>query len=174
MLFRSIGITPALTTSRLHISDTSLNINGATVQMINLGNIAGPSVYFLQMQTNGIDTFLFASDGSFKFTNSGGEMNGASGIRYQIDGRSNVNQTAEYSFLTVGNTNNTQTITGGYATQRFNYFVQPTITAASSLTISTEATTLKILGAPISAGSALITNSIADRKSTRLNSSHRT
>jgi len=51
----------------------------------------------------------------------------------------------------------TYTITGGYTTQRFTNFAQPTISAASALTI-TNADTVSIAGAPTVASSALITN----------------
>ena len=51
----------------------------------------------------------------------------------------------------------TVTITGGYATQRFNLFNTPTITAGSSLTI-TNAATLAVAAAPAVGGSAVITN----------------
>ncbi len=54
----------------------------------------------------------------------------------------------------------TQTITGGYSTQRFSLFSQPTITAGSALTV-TDSATVAIAGAPIKAGSALLTNTSA-------------
>lgn len=54
----------------------------------------------------------------------------------------------------------TMTITGGYSNQRFSLFAQPTITAASGLTV-VNAATLAIAGAPIAAGSAVITNAYA-------------
>jgi len=54
----------------------------------------------------------------------------------------------------------THSITAGYANQRFNQFQQNTITAASALSISTEADTAVILGPPIAAGSATLARSI--------------
>lgn len=54
----------------------------------------------------------------------------------------------------------TLTITGGYSNQRFTLFAQPTITAGSSLTVSTAAT-VAIAGAPVAGGSAVLTNSYA-------------
>ena len=54
----------------------------------------------------------------------------------------------------------TQTITSGISTERFNLFSQPTITAGSALGVTTAAT-VAISGAPIRAGSAAITNSVA-------------
>ena len=54
----------------------------------------------------------------------------------------------------------TMTITGGYATQRFSLFSIPTISAASALTV-TNAATVAIAGAPVAAGSAVITNAYA-------------
>lgn len=56
----------------------------------------------------------------------------------------------------------TITITSGYSNQRFSYFQQPTISAASALTVTTAAT-LAIQGAPLAsgAGPAAITNSYA-------------
>ncbi len=51
----------------------------------------------------------------------------------------------------------TDTITGGYSTQRFTLFSQPTITAGSALTV-TDSATVAIAGAPIKAGSAVLTN----------------
>ena len=54
----------------------------------------------------------------------------------------------------------TNTITGSYATQRFNRFMTPTISAASALTVTTAAT-LYVEAAPAVAASAVITNSYA-------------
>lgn len=54
----------------------------------------------------------------------------------------------------------TMTITGGYTNQRFARLLAPTITAASALTVTT-ASTFSIAGAPIAAGSAVITNSLS-------------
>jgi len=54
----------------------------------------------------------------------------------------------------------TTTISGGYATERLIRVDQPTITAASALTLSTEGTALAIAGPPIAGGSATITKSI--------------
>lgn len=55
---------------------------------------------------------------------------------------------------------NTLTITSGFTTERFNLFAQPTISAGSALTV-TNAATLAIAGAPLAAGSAVITNAYA-------------
>lgn len=55
----------------------------------------------------------------------------------------------------------TATLTGSYATQRFSQIGQSTITAASALSISSEASTLAVAGAPIAAGSATIASSSA-------------
>ncbi|MBI4036686.1 MerR family DNA-binding transcriptional regulator, partial [Candidatus Daviesbacteria bacterium] len=63
--------------------------------------------------------------------------------------------TAEKSDLVVSA--HTNTITGGYATQRFSLFAQPTISAATGLTVTT-ASTLNIAAAPTIASSAVITN----------------
>lgn len=54
----------------------------------------------------------------------------------------------------------TNTITGGYTTQRFALFDIPTVTAGSALTI-TNAATVAIAGAPTAAGSAVLTNKYA-------------
>lgn len=71
---------------------------------------------------------------------------------------SHTAQTAEKNdFLVNAHTN---TITGAITTQRFNWFRQPTITAASALTVTTAAT-LAIEGAPIAAGSATIGDALA-------------
>lgn len=51
----------------------------------------------------------------------------------------------------------TDVITGAYATQRFSNFAQPTISAASSLTVTT-AVSVNIDAAPTVASSAVITN----------------
>ncbi len=64
-------------------------------------------------------------------------------------------ESIDYSFLA-----HTITITGAIATQRFALFAQPTITAASGLTV-TSAGTVVIADAPVAAGSAVITNPYA-------------
>lgn len=56
----------------------------------------------------------------------------------------------------------TITITGAFATQRFYRIGQPTISAASSLTVTT-ASTINIAGAPTIASSAVITDTAALR-----------
>lgn len=71
----------------------------------------------------------------------------------------NVGTVTAETFL-VNSAGNTLTITAGYATQRFNLFAAPTITAGSVLTV-TNAATLAISGAPTAAGSAVITNAFA-------------
>lgn len=66
--------------------------------------------------------------------------------------------TAEVNAILVNS--QTLTITGGYATQRFALFNQPTISAGSALTAATAAT-FAIANAPTPGGSALITRPIA-------------
>jgi hypothetical protein len=60
----------------------------------------------------------------------------------------------------LGSNAYTHTITAGYANQRFFQFGQNTVSAASALSVSTEATTAAVLGPPISAGSATLARSI--------------
>jgi len=66
--------------------------------------------------------------------------------------------TAEASDIAV--LAHTDTITAGFTNQRFNRFMQPTISAASSLTV-TNAATLYVENAPAVAASAVITNPYA-------------
>jgi hypothetical protein len=54
----------------------------------------------------------------------------------------------------------TLTLTGSYATNRFTEIDQNTVAAASALSLTTEAASVAIAGAPIAAGSATITKSI--------------
>jgi len=60
----------------------------------------------------------------------------------------------------INSVGHTDTITGAYATQRFNLFGQSTITAGSAFNI-TDAATVAIAGAPKATVSATITNSSA-------------
>jgi hypothetical protein len=69
-----------------------------------------------------------------------------------------MNQAAEARLWRQGAA--TLTLTGSYATNRFTEFDQNTVTAASALSLTTEAASVAIVGAPIPAGSATLARSI--------------
>jgi len=75
-----------------------------------------------------------------------------------MTGGAHTNVTADVNDL-VQNAH-TITVTGGYALQRFSRFIASTITAGSVQTVTT-ACTLCVDGAPIAAGSAVITNPLS-------------
>ncbi|MFA4853576.1 MAG: collagen-like protein, partial [Bacteroidales bacterium] len=131
--------------------------SGGTILAINGENSA--AVNLLDIQRFGWSVYKISARGAFIYAAHQGVVGGETFLTmsptYQTSVTSEKNM---YKF----NSNN-YTITDGFATQRFVLWGQPLITAASSLNISSEVSTMNIAGAPISAGSATITNSIALR-----------
>ncbi len=117
---------------------------GANAKTVTIGNTTGATGVTINTGSGGA---VIAS---------GAVAGGATTLRVTPGAHTAV--TAEVNNLDIQG--NTQTITGGYATQRFSLFGQPTITAGSALTV-TDAATVAIAGAPIRAGSAAITNTHA-------------
>ncbi len=135
--------------------------SSGTLIAVNAPNVAGLGL--IDLQSFGVSRFRVDSTSGVTIGNaSAGAQNGTHISDLMIYPTSAINLTAEGSPNLIMNANSF-TITGGYATQRFNLFNQSTITAVSALNISTEADTLNIAGAPISAGSATIAKSIGLR-----------
>jgi hypothetical protein len=100
------------------------------------------------------------SNGNFRCTTGAGSTYG-----FTFFGQANRNlifsypqSPATYEWIWNDFPSNTITISGSYAVQRGTRFQAPTITAASALTV-TDAATVSVEGAPIAAGSAIITRS---------------
>jgi hypothetical protein len=130
---------------------------GGSLIAVNAPNQSG--IDLINLQTFGSSRFKVSSLGSVAM-GGGGAQNAQHIGDLLVTSSGAVNMTSEgLPFLSV--TGSTFTITGTYATQRFNLFGQPTISAASGLSISTEADTFNIAGAPISSGSATIAKSVA-------------
>ena len=111
--------------------------------------------------TTAVDTSLYRSAANTLTMDHvvlAGTATSGGAVMLTLSPASHTAVTAESSNLKINA--NTITITAGYTNQRFTLFNQPTITAASALTITTAAT-VAILGAPAAAGSAVITNSYA-------------
>lgn len=102
-----------------------------------------------------VTRFTFDTHGNLSLTPSV-TATGASSLSITPPAATTV--TAEVLDFTVAL--HTMTITGGYATQRFTLFAQPTINAATGLTV-VSAATVAIVGAPLVTGSAAITNAYA-------------
>jgi len=109
---------------------------------------------------NGLSVFTVNSTNGLTLT-AGGNGNGSVPTALVLGIKGAINVTSES--IPVQFNAPTYTITGSYANQRITQFTQPTITAGSALGITTEANTVNISGAPISAGSATIANSIGLR-----------
>lgn len=122
-------------------------INGTNSTSFNLVDI----------QRAGSRKFLINSRGAITVTPTG--VNGGEPT-FSLTPATQSSITAEFNNLLFAA--NQATITGSYATQRFNLFNQQTITAGSALTV-TNASNFVINGAPKAAGSALITTSSALR-----------
>ena len=133
--------------------------SSGTLIAVNAPNQAG--VGLIDLQTYGQSMFSVGSTGNVVI-GGGGAQNGQflSSLAISPSGAVNLTAAGNPNFVMNGNS---FTITGGFPTQIFNQFKQSTITAASSLNISTEADTFNIAGAPISAGSATMAKSVALR-----------
>ena len=139
-MFVQVTGSPAI--SDLHIQ-TRTNGNAYTDAMVltSTGSITAPTL----TANNSLASF-----GDLTVSN----INGLTSPLFSINPLGTTsNGEMRYTHIQEG----THTITGSYATQRFNWIERPVITASSTFTV-TNAATLAIEGAPLATGSAVITN----------------
>lgn len=107
------------------------------------------------------DAGAFGGSAAFTFTKASGlvtlsgvALAGGAGL-LQLFGATHTAVVSEVFPVYVDT--GTLTVTGGYASQRFSYFLQPTLTAATAQTVVTTST-LEIQGAPRGLASMVVTN----------------
>lgn len=169
----TLTVTDTATFNGSSVFNGAVSFAGSAVGFPN-GTVSAPGISFssdtdtgfyrigannLGVTTNGVKQFDFSTTANTSALQLAITPLAISGGSSTFIGTPAAHTTVTAEVIDFSHVAHTMTITGGYSTQRFTNFAQPTISAGSALTVTT-ASTVNIDAAPTVASSAKITNTL--------------